>query len=290
VGRRGALGPVARRRGPRAAGVAALVVGLGLAACGGDGDGDEGGELAPQPHARAPASDRIPELNEAIAERSCEKYAPLNHSAVRRGPEPGARPDARECRELASLLEALEGTRFARARELGTAALLEGRGELRGAERFGGNVTATLLVDRDGQFRLFAVGTGPEQIGGEAAPDDARGFDETARRFLQAARGGDCDELYPLLNVGGTLAGEFDNDKRAVCEAVLSGERFAPAVKDAEQTKPVPLGKTQDLAFYGVPTRRGYFTLLLANQPIGVATENAEQSVLDVVPNTDRAP
>lgn len=54
-------------------------------------------------------------------------------------------------------------------------------------------------------------------------------------------------------------------------------------MKESPGARPVELGATRSFAFYGVSTKRAYFTLLLQT---AYGDDRTEMKALDVLPNT----
>ena len=52
--------------------------------------------------------------------------------------------------------------------------------------------------------------------------------------------------------------------RAAVCKALVWGHIFAPSLKETTDPKAVSLGATRDFQFYGVATKKTYFTLVMA--------------------------
>jgi hypothetical protein len=69
---------------------------------------------------------------------------------------------------------------------------------------------------------------------------------------------------------------------KAECAKVLDGQVFAPAIRATPDAQPVELGTTANLAFYGVPTKDAYFTLLLSD----AGEAGGGMTVRDVLPST----
>jgi len=82
-----------------------------------------------------------------------------------------------------------------------------------------------------------------------------------------------------LFSARGRLA-VTQGSAAGACRAVLRGRFLAPAVRATAHPVVRVMGGTKDLAFVGVSTRRGWFTMLLtAQQPSALR-------VLDVLPST----
>jgi hypothetical protein len=252
---------------------------LAFAGCGGDsqGGGEPAGDAVAQPEPAQPIETMVEPLNAAVDAGSCEQYVELVTSLAREGNEAGGPPRPGECAVAEKgPLRLLEGARFEDSAEFGTGAIIEGT---LGAGDEARPVVTLWVVDRDGRFRVSYAADGAPQLGTEPAPD-ARP-EEAADGFLEAIRAGDCEALKPLLNPDGRLV-TTTGGVEAACDAVIDGALFAPALKATPGAEPEPLGATVNYAFFGVPTRDAYFTLLLSNLP----DAEAQMTVLDVLPST----
>jgi hypothetical protein len=138
-------------------------------------------------------------------------------------------------------------------------------------------VVAIWVLDTDGRFRVSYTAEGPPQIGTEPTPDAQQG--ETATAFVDAVREGDCEALLEVLNPGGRLAQA--GGPEAVCEGVIDGALFAPAIEATPEAEPIELGATANYAFYGVPTEDAYFTLVL-----GTGDPAQQMTVVDLLPSS----
>ncbi len=237
-------------------------------------EGQAGAVAQPAPNESIEA--KVELLNAAVSGESCERYVPLVYSFARSEARLGTPASGSECRVAErGVLRQLRGTHFEESAEFGTAALIEGEGQ---SEDDATNTTVW-VVDRDGEFRIANAATGQAQIGTEAPPDVDPA--QAAESFIDAAIDDDCDALQNLLNPGARVLQEAERPEDA-CETVLEGPVFAPAIRETPDTRPVELGATANLAFYGIPTDDAYFTLLLssADEP------GAEMTVLDILPNT----
>lgn len=272
-------GPDRKRLGQPAPVLLTLVAGAALAACGGSDDAPAPPAQPPgtvaQPAPNEPIASKVEPLDAAVASGSCERYVPLVFSFAREGNRLGTPPAKSECRVAEQgVLRELRGTRFAGSAEFGTAALIEGQAEGSDATN-----TTVWVVDRDGELRIAHAVTGQAQIGSEASPQEDPA--QVAESFVSATLDDDCKAIDRLLNPGGRIV--HDAERPAVaCKTVLNGVVFAPAIRKTPDARPVELGVTANLAFYGIATEDAYFTLLLsdADEPSG------EVTVLDILPNT----
>ena len=69
-----------------------------------------------------------------------------------------------------------------------------------------------------------------------------------------------------------------------MCNAFVKGHIFAPALRETPNPKAVYLGGTRDFQFYGVATKKTYFTLVMATPP---GTSSKPPLAFDVLANTD---
>ncbi len=252
----------------------ALAAGMLVAGCGGGGGGGGGtatsGTGARQPTPRQPITAQIAPFNRAVAAQSCRDFQPLVFSIIRQLP-PGSAAGPKECRSTNQALTALRGVRFTRARRYGTVALMEG------SNRSGDDEFALWALDGDGRYRFTGVSGRPAQIdtsfrGGRQAAAITQGF-------IGAVSRGDCKQVGVVLNPSGRLM-SGSTSTTAACRRLLAGRLFAPAVRASHDVRAEFMGGTQDLAFSGVATRRGYFTLVLSDVGVG------RFRVLDVLPST----
>ena len=267
-------------RGPlrlAAVSLSVLALSTALSACGDSDAPDPPAEPAgaiPQPAPKEPIEAKVKPLNAAVENESCERYVPLVYSLARSGDRLGTPASGSECRVAErGVLRQLRGTRFEESSEFGTAALIEGAGA------DGAINTTVWVMDRDGEFRIANATTGQAQIGSEP-PSDVDPA-QAAQSFIDAVVEDDCDALQSLLNPGARVLQGVERPEDA-CNTVLDGAIFAPAIRETPDARPVELGATANLAFYGIPTDDAYFTLLLssADEPGG------EMTVIDILPNT----
>ena len=169
--------------------------------------------------------------------------------------------------------------KFTEAREYGTAAVAEDPGT------GGAPDSLAVFVLHDGRFR-FLLTPGPgldRQIDTAPAPGaNARANVET---FLRGVREGDCSQIVPVLNRDATLAVSFQGDLELGCQSVVDGVLFAPSLAETPDARLDALGQTKDFAFFGISTRKAYFTIVLGTTP-GDANGDVEMRVIDVLPNT----
>jgi hypothetical protein len=252
--------------------LAVVLLAAGVIGCGG-GDQDES---KPPPQARQPSpkraiADDVAPFNRAIATQSCQEYVPLLASVVRQRPA-GVPASRAECRQPELSLRGLRGYRFSTSRAYGTAALMEGPG---GA---GTREYAIWALDADGSFGFTREsGRGRPEIG--SAFTRSAEASAVATRFIAAVHRGDCAAMKRLFSDRGRLS-VTQGGPAGACRAVLGGRFLAPAVRATGHPTVHVMGGTKDLAFVGVATRRGWFTMLLtAQRPLVLR-------VLDVLPST----
>ena len=251
--------------------VLAGALALSAAGCGGGDDDDKKkgdqpakGEKA-QPTARQSLAATLPQFNRAIATQSCAMYAPLALTYTRPpSAQPGSPPIVRdrECQNYRQLLSRnLRGVKFAKSKEFGTAALAEGSGPRVGRYT---NHTGVFVLDWDGQYRFFLTNSADPQIGTKPGP--GADYQKTADAFVKAVRDRDCAAFQRVTNPAG---GFYRGVKSAQegCNAVFGGRYLAPELKADPGAKARKLGETKDFGFFGVPTKRNYYTMILTTQP-----------------------
>jgi hypothetical protein len=276
-------------RGIRKAALCCAVVAVAASGCGSSKSDNNtnttgSGGVVQQPKPKEPASAVIAPLNKAIKDQSCAEFATLDFSQGRQDSTPGAPPTGNECKFMNQALRSSKQLRFTRAAEYGTAALLEGPAPAAIAKKIPGKAAgfALLLLDRDGKFRFLFSNVDRVQIGTKpnSGADDGG---KNAQAFVDGVRSGDCKTVAPLIHANGSLAHGFPS-AGAVCKALVSGHVFAPALKETTNPKAVPLGATRDWQFYGVATKKTYFTLVMATPP---GTSSKPPLAFDVLASTD---
>ena len=70
----------------------------------------------------------------------------------------------------------------------------------------------------------------------------------------------------------------------AACKALVNGRIFAPSLRATKNAKAKLLGATRDIHFYGVSTKKTYFTLIMVTPP---GTSNGAPLLFDLFANTD---
>jgi hypothetical protein len=277
-------------RGIRRSALCCAVIALAATGCGSsNGNNDtnttsSGGGVVQQPKPKEPASSVIAPLNKAIKDQSCAEFAVLDFSQGRQDTTPGAPPTGSECKFMKQALKTSKQLRFTHAAEYGTAALLGGPAPAAIAKKVPGKAEAfaLLLLDRDGKFRFLVSNVDRVQIGTKpnAGADDGG---KNAQAFVDGVRTGDCKKVAPLIHPNSSLSHGFKSTAE-VCKALVGGHVFAPAVKETSDPKAVPLGATRDFQFYGVATKKTYFTLVMATPP---GTSSKPPLAFEVLANTD---
>jgi hypothetical protein len=255
---------------------------LALAGCGGGGDDDDG--VVEAPEVNKPLSAQVDPVNTAIADQSCKEFLRLDLTSIREtGTTPGAPPTKAECDFVAEseLLPTLKGIKFTKAVEYGTAGLMESRDTLPNTPA-GTPTYSFWLLDADGQFRYVGLQAADPQFGKKPPADN--NADENAQAFVESIKRGKCDPS--LVNPRGGLAGQLGGPKKA-CEALDEGEIFAPAVKATPEPEVEKMGESLDFVFYGLATKRGYFTITMASgETLKGGGQSSDYTVYEELSNT----
>src|SRR5206468_6684923 len=119
-------------------------------------------------------------------------------------------------------------------------------------------------LDRDGKFRNVIFTPSDPQIGTKPHPA-ANDGGKNARAIVAAVKAKDCKKLAPLISPQSQLASQ--GGVQAGCKSLVGGKVFAPSVAATKNLKPKLLGETKDIQFYGVPTNKTYFTMLMVTPP-----------------------
>jgi hypothetical protein len=246
--------------------LATAVVVAALAGCGGGGGGGGSptvsGVAPPEVHQRS--TDAAQLLSQAIDAGSCRKFTPLVLTTARApGLRPGAPATASECGSSGTArVRKLGGFKLANTDTFGTAALAEGS-----IPPIAGRTTGdlVLILDSDGTYRYAAAVAAGSQIGKPPIHDAA--FDSAASAFIEALRAGNCAQLYRYSTPTGSLLGSFNGSKSALCKALLHPGTLRPKLRADPTLQPVRLGSTPNFAFYGLSTRKAYYTMFLYWKP-----------------------
>jgi hypothetical protein len=244
------------------------------------------GGVVQQPKPKEPISSVLGPFNKAVKDQNCAGFTSLTFSQVRPpGPAPGGPPSAKECKAVKPALAKSKQFHLTKGAEYGTAALAEGPAPAAIAKKVpGGKATIQILfmLDRDGKFRDLGFNADRPQIGTKpnaAANDNGK----NAQAVVDAIRAGDCKKLVPLLHPNGTLVQGFGSPQKA-CAGLAHGKIFAPALRETTAPKAVYMGGTRDWQFFGVATKKTYFTLAMATPP---GTSSKPPLLYDTVANTD---
>ena len=238
-----------------------------------------------QPKPTQPISAVVPLLNKALKDQSCAEFATIDFSGGRQTTTPGAPPVGNECKFMKQALKVSQDLKFTHGAEYGTGALVEGPAPPALAKKVPGKAVsfALFLLDRDGKYRFLFSHVDVQQIGTKpnAGANDGG---KNAQAVLDAIRAGDCKKLEPLIHPQGSLAHSYQGNVKAACKALVGGKIFAPSVKETPNVKAEFLGGTRDYQFYGVATKKTYFTLIMATPP---GTSSKPPLLFEELPNTD---
>jgi hypothetical protein len=265
-----------------------LALVLLVAGCGGSDDKQAPNKAsAPatgvaQPKPKEPIGVSLKRVNAAQAARDCKRLTPLTFSILREQLRPGLPATAAECRGFDKATRGQKPAVFDKTAEYGTAAFMEGPPT---TSAKGIRSQSLWALDSDGVFRFTRVsGQGTEQIGTRPAPGTK--IAANADAFLAGVRRHDCRLLATTINPNGRLASAGKGVPGA-CKVVLKGKLFEPALRESPGARAVKLGATRSFAFYGVSTKKAYFTLLMR---LTSPKQQDEMTVMDVLPNTPIKP
>ncbi len=270
---------------------AMLRAGVAMSAVAGlaTGCGAGGTTSVAQPKPVEPASAVIPRMNKAIADQSCAELAPLVIWRNRLTYRPGAPLVRGECPSLDGMLQFMRGGRFVSSATYGTAAVLEGRQMTREKGRaHARTLLGVLVLDRDRRFRLESSGALPRLV--RANRGAGRRFgDHNVRAILVAVRTKDCRELSPLIDAAVSPLARVGNGRQSAgtaCKRMVNGKIFAPSLAASPHARAILLGQTPEHVFYGVSTRRSYFTIVMDKEGFGAAKPPL---LYDSLPNTNNS-
>jgi hypothetical protein len=221
---------------------------------------------AKPPKAKTTLKAAADELSKALGGGDCKALFKRATLSSDRGPDvkPGEPPTRAECKTTKLLVgQTLKGFERTKVEEFGPVGIVEGKGD---RAKKGKVVATTWAVDRDGEWKLAAAGFFDPQIGKK--PPAGSNFDQTAQRFVDATRRGDCNTFFGLFNPASRVVLASKNDKAAVCNAVARAytrkDSALHGLADDPAAKPEKLGETLDMAWYGVKMKSGgYWSLLL---------------------------
>lgn len=249
-----------------------LALAVGVAGCGG-GDDDEGkpsgGEkkaaAAGAPRPKEPLKAALPGFQKAIRSGDCRelvKYGTPSSTRSRANAQPGDPPTRAECKQLENFGRAFRKFRPGKVAEFGTAGVVDGKDEL-----VPGKIANTAwTLDRDGSWHvIFFTGIEP-QVGRRPGPATGRKFDAVARRWVDAAKNGNCKELWRLSDPESRFVSNAGTRAR-YCKALAAarGGRQPHTMKDfagAPDVRPVKLGAIPSAAFYGLSFPNGRYVTL----------------------------
>jgi hypothetical protein len=243
------------------------------------------GGVIEQPKPTQPISAVPPLLNKALQDQSCAEFAAIDFSQSRQDTTPGAPPIGTECKFFRKALQVSRPLKFTHGAEYGTGALIEGPAPAADAKKIPGKAVslALFVLDRDGHFRFIFSHTDIQQIGTRANAG-ANDNGKNAQAVVDSIRAGDCNKLVPLIHPAGTVVQSARGNRKVVCQAFVKGHIFAPALRETKDPKAVLLGTTRDYQFYGVATKKTYFTLVMATPP---GTSSKPPLLFESVANTD---
>ena len=262
---------------------AVLAFGAGLtlllSGCGSSGGGSH-------PAVKGSLKKTVEQLNRATSKQSCRDYATVLATTRRpRGVKPGSPPTAAECKDYSDVLaRSLRGVRFTQAQAFGPAALAEGVGPSQG--RYSSTL-AIFVRDWDGRYRLNFSIVGDPQL--RTKPQRGTNFGAQANGFVRAVRAKDCKQLLAHVVPGSLTNGTPAST--ATCRNVFGGKNLAPQLAADAKAKAVKFGETRNFGFYGLDTKRNYYTLIIATQPTDQprAPGSPAAGVFDYEPNKQPA-
>jgi hypothetical protein len=251
---------------PRASSLAVALT-VAVAGCGGDGEekpaGDKrGAASAEAPKPKEPLKAILPGFEKAIESGGCAelgRYGSPSSTRSRPNARPGDPPTRSECRQLRQFQRALKGYRAGKVAQFGTAGVIDGKNEFAP----GKIVSTGWTIDTDGSWKaLFFIGIEP-QVGRRPDTRRDREFDAVARQWVAAAKKGDCKELWSLSEAESRFVRNAGSRAR-YCRALSAARkgREPHTMKDfarSPDVRPVKLGATPDVAFYGVRFPNGRY-------------------------------
>lgn len=251
--------------------VTKLVLAATVALIAGCGGGGGGGGLVKQPKATQPIAGAEAAYNKAVKDQSCDEVMRITFSQLREKGIPGGPATAAECTHAKRQLHIEKGRTYTKAATYGTAAILQGapvKNPPKGAPKGVPVVPQALFVlDRDGKYRFIVSAVDKTQIGVKPSAG-AVDHGKNARAVIAAVRAKDCKKLVPLIHPGAVqVLGGTGATPQKYCDSYVHGKIFSPAIQATKDAKPVLMGQTRDFAFYGVSTKKGYFTMVMITPP-----------------------
>lgn len=271
--------------------VAALVL---LAGC--DSDGDEGGDSTTDPTTTPTttstnSSSRVaaPKANESLEDAARRLEAAVKDGGCEEINSfvPTSRSDTHATEARCKAVQArLDGATVEGTDEFDGAGVID---FVRGARTIG----ALMVVDRTGRYKLAQL---PGFLGQPSAgTEPAKGFDKAAKEVVQVFAEDDCAAFRELssYHLG---PGNARRSEKVVC-AYVANAPIARMTQDDPNLKPEPLGGNSQYAFYGLPSKTLFLTMVMTRQSNKNLPETVEQLpdgaaeyvFLDAVP-TNSAP
>jgi hypothetical protein len=264
-----------------AATTAALIAGCG-------GGGDEKKPSTAPPKAREPLTAAAHRLADVLPAGDCKPLASLMLQSVTRGPgvKPTDPPTKAECRFIKSeARDQLAGYRVSKVQEFGPAGFSDGEGD---GVKPGLVLGIFWILDTDGSWKVDYDSAFRPQLGVKPSP---RGFATNAQLFVSAVGRRDCDAFWGLLHVGSRFVRAANGNKTRFCDGLPESYRKGGGLPDVaahKDAKPVELGRTRDLGFYGLPLANGRYVAMILAGPIGgiaddEVKDHANPAVLEFV-------
>ena len=256
--------------------IAALLIAVAFAGCGGDDSDSESvgsttAERPGPPEPTEPLAEQIPVFERAVAHPDCDLALEVIHPVTLTNPE---KPSSRSnCDAALDPIRLEQGVKVVGDEELGTGAVvdtvLDGRRE-----------SLIWALDESGRFKWTGAFILTLKPGAGVGSEDE--YRETADAFVQAVRDEDCHATFATFAADTRLA---EGDERAFCKSfdgtfTASPEGLASRLQEDPDAEPELLGTTPDLAVFGLATApAGYRTLV-----VGVPLPGEAPVVIDVIP------
>ena len=269
----------------------AFALALPMLGCGGDGDDDGAGreQAADRPVAREPLAAAAERLERDLPGGDCRKLIRVMIHSIQRGTtSPGAAPKPADCSYIRTeAREQLRGYRVTKTREFGPAGFTEGTGK---AARKDEVIGIVWLLDSDGSWKAAFEATFRPQLGPE--PERVEHADATVRKLLATLRGANCEGLWRSLSVASRFVRNVDGRRARFCRGLPKAyndpaSAFAQIKADGG-ARLETLGRTRDLAFYGIALRNGRYMDAVVSGPFAAIAqdelrEHDNPSVLELV-------